>query len=74
MQEFLEIVSKGVKRMARIKFMNTEIDNLTMKEALEKIDNLIRKQQALAIVADSTQSYISKTRFSEAEIVTKKRD
>ena len=44
------------------------------KKYNEKIDNLVRKQQALAIVADPTQSYISKTRFSDAEIVTKKRD
>ena len=44
------------------------------KKYNEKIDSLVRKQQALAIVADSTQSYISKTRFSDAEIVTKKRD
>ena len=44
------------------------------KKYNEKIDSLVRKQQALAIVADSRQTYISKTRFWDAEIVTKKRD
>lgn len=36
--------------MARIKFMNTEIDNLTMQEALEKIDNLIQTKKGAYVV------------------------
>ena len=31
--------------MSRIKFMNTEIDNLTMDEALAEIDILIQKNK-----------------------------
>ena len=30
--------------MARIKFMNTDIDNLTMAEALNEINKLIQKK------------------------------
>ena len=29
--------------MARMKFMNTEIDNLTMVETLEEIERIIKK-------------------------------
>ena len=29
--------------MCRIKFLNTNVDNLTMKEAVEKIDELIQR-------------------------------
>lgn len=36
--------------MARIKFMNTEIDNLTMQEALEEIDNLIQTKRGAYVV------------------------
>ena len=31
--------------MSRIKFMNTEIDNLTMQETLKVIEELIQKTQ-----------------------------
>ena len=30
--------------MARIKFMNTSIDSLTMDEAIEAIDELVKKK------------------------------
>lgn len=33
--------------MARMKFMNTEIDNLTMQETLQAIDQLIQEIKAL---------------------------
>lgn len=32
--------------MARMKFMNTEIDNLTMQETLQAIDQLIRENKS----------------------------
>ena len=32
--------------MARMKFMNTEVDNLTMDEALDRIDGLIQENHA----------------------------
>ena len=31
--------------MARLKFMNTEIDNLTMEETLQAIDSLIKENK-----------------------------
>ena len=31
--------------MSRMKFMNTEIDNLTMKETIDEIDKLIKKDK-----------------------------
>ena len=31
--------------MARLKFMNTEIDNLTMQETLQAIDSLIQENK-----------------------------
>lgn len=36
--------------MARIQFMNTEIDNLTMQEALEAIDKLIQEKKSAYVV------------------------
>ena len=36
--------------MSRIKFMNTEIDNLTMSEALEAIDKLILENRNAFVV------------------------
>ena len=32
--------------MARMKFMNTEIDNLTMQETLQAIDQLIQENKS----------------------------
>ena len=34
--------------MARMKFMNTEIDNLTMQETLQAIDQLIQENKILS--------------------------
>ena len=36
--------------MTRIKFMNTEIDNLTMNEALQAIDTLIQQNKNAYVV------------------------
>lgn len=33
--------------MSRIKFMNTEIDNLTMQETLKVIEELIQKKKCI---------------------------
>lgn len=38
---------------ARQKFMNTEIDNLTMQEALETIDALIQENKNAYVVTPS---------------------
>lgn len=36
--------------MARLKFMNTEIDNLTMEETLQAIDSLIQENKSAYVV------------------------
>lgn len=41
--------------MARMKFMNTEIDNLTMDEALVEIDKLIRENKNAYVVTPVTK-------------------
>ena len=44
--------------MARIKFMNTEIDNLTMQEALEEIDNLIQTKKGAYVVTPNVDHIV----------------
>ena len=44
--------------MTRIKFMNTEIDNLTMKEALIRIDELIKKDKNAYVVTPNVDHII----------------
>lgn len=44
--------------MARIKFMNTEIDNLTMKETLDEIDKLILKNDRSYVVTPNVDHIV----------------
>lgn len=44
--------------MARIKFMNTELDNLTMGETLEEIDELIKKRQNAYVVTPNVDHIV----------------
>lgn len=44
--------------MSRMKFMNTEIDNLTMKEALCKIDCLIRQNKNAYVVTPNVDHIV----------------
>ena len=37
--------------MARLKFMNTEIDNLTMEETLQAIDSIIQENKNAYVVS-----------------------
>lgn len=46
------------KTMARIKFMNTEINNLTMKEALNQIDVLIKQNKNSYIVTPNVDHIV----------------
>lgn len=36
--------------MARMKFMNTEVDNLTMEEALVEVENIIKRRECVYVV------------------------
>ena len=44
--------------MARMKFMNIEIDNLSMKEALKKIDELIKEDRASYVVTPNVDHIV----------------
>lgn len=44
--------------MSRIKFMNTEIDNLTMQEALEAIDKLIQEKKCAYVVTPNVDHIV----------------
>ena len=44
--------------MSRIKFMNTEIDNLTMGEALDRIEELIREDKSSYVVTPNVDHII----------------
>ena len=44
--------------MARIRFMNTEIDNLTMDEALDRIDELIQENRNAFVVTPNVDHIV----------------
>ena len=60
--------------MARIKFMNTEIDNLTMKETLIAIDKLIKKNQNACVVTPNVDHIIQLEQGGELVEVYKNAD
>lgn len=60
--------------MARIKFMNTEIDNLTMQEALEEIDNLIQTKKGAYVVTPNVDHIVQLDRGGEIVDVYKNAD
>lgn len=60
--------------MSRVKFMNTEIDNLTMKEVLEKIDELIREDKNAYVVTPNVDHIIQLERSGELVEVYKNAD
>ena len=55
--------------MARQKFMNTEIDNLTMQEALETIDALIQENKNAYVVTPNVDSNRWKTASLDCKVV-----
>ena len=60
--------------MSRMKFMNTEIDNLTMDEALAKMDDLIKKDNNSYVVTPNVDHIIQLERGSELVEVYKHAD
>lgn len=44
--------------MARMKFMNTEIDNLTMQETLDAIDKIIAKEKGEYVVTPNVDHIV----------------
>lgn len=55
--------------MSRMKFMNTEIDNLTMNETLSAIDDLIKKNQNAYVVTPNVDHIVQLERDSELRAV-----
>ena len=55
--------------MSRMKFMNTEIDNLTMNETLNAIDDLIKKNQNAYVVTLNVDHIVQLERDSELRAV-----
>ena len=60
--------------MSRVKFMNTEIDNLTMKEALKEIDELIKQDKNAYVVTPNVDHIIQLERGGELVEVYKNAD
>lgn len=51
--------------MSRMKFMNTEIDNLTMQEALQAIDHLIQENKSAYVVTPNVDHIVQLERGGE---------
>lgn len=57
--------------MARIKFMNTDIDNLTMEETLNEIDKLIQKKNCSYVVTPNVDHIVRLEKDEELQKVYK---
>ncbi|WP_095172694.1 MULTISPECIES: WecB/TagA/CpsF family glycosyltransferase [Blautia] len=55
--------------MARIKFMNTEIDNLTMDETLQVVDNLIKENKNAYVVTPNVDHIVQLETNKELQAV-----
>lgn len=55
--------------MARMKFMNTEIDNLTMQETLDAIDKIIAKEKGEYVVTPNVDHIVQLEKDKELKAV-----
>ena len=55
--------------MARMKFMNTEIDNLTIQEALQAIDQLIQEKKSAYVVTPNVDHIVQLETNKELQAV-----
>lgn len=60
--------------MTRMKFMNTEVDNLTMAEAIDRIDELIQEDKAAYVVTPNVDHIVQLERGGEIVDVYKNAD
>lgn len=60
--------------MTRIKFMNTEVDNLSMHEALVKIDRLIQRKKPSYVVTPNVDHIVQLEKDHELQEVYKNAD
>lgn len=54
----LTVDCEGGDKMARMKFMNTEIDNLTMEETLREIEKLIQENRSSYVVTPNVDHIV----------------
>ena len=57
--------------MSRMKFMNTEIDNLTMQETLQAIDRLIQENKSAYVVTPNVDHIVQLETNKELQAVYK---
>ena len=55
--------------MSRMKFMNTEIDNLTMQETLQAIDRLIQEDRSAYVVTPNVDHIVQLETSKELQAV-----
>lgn len=60
--------------MTRIKFLNIEVDNLTMKESIDKIDELIKNKKPSYIVTPNVDHIVKLEKDEEFKAVYKNAD
>ena len=60
--------------MSRMKFMNTEIDNLTMKETIDEIDKLIKENKNAYVVTPNVDHIVKLETDKELQDVYKDAD
>lgn len=60
--------------MSRMKFMNTEVDNLTMEDALQEMDRLIQLNKNAYVVTPNVDHIVQLERGGELNEVYKKAD
>ena len=58
--------------MSRMKFMNTEIDNLTMQETLQAIDRLIQEDRSAYVVTPNVDHIVQLETSKELQAVYEK--
>ena len=60
--------------MSRIKFLNTEVDNLTMDEAINEIDKLVQKRVPSYVVTPNVDHIVKLEKDEEFKSVYKNAD
>lgn len=61
--------NEEVYKMSRMKFMNTEIDNLTMNETLQAIDDLIKQKKNAYVVTPNVDHIVQLEKDKELQKV-----
>lgn len=57
--------------MSKMKFMNTEIDNFTMEETLDAVDNIIKQNKCAYVVTPNVDHIVQLEKDKELQAVYK---